>query len=210
MTIHTLDRVGLKAAAGRLARQDPLLAGIYDQLGPPPMWKRPASFATFVRIILEQQVSLASAKSTFERLSSRCESRVTPARVLQIGPVGLRELGFTRQKTRYVVALAEDVSAKRFKIGSLRQQEDEAVRCGITARLGLGDWSADVFLLMALCRRDIFPIGDLALVKGIAELDGGRCETREKVFQRAERWRPYRSVATRMIWQSYLHRRGKQ
>ena len=208
MKIVTLDRESLQASAKRLAHRDPFLADVYRRLGPPPLWKRPANFATFIRIILEQQVSLASAKSTYERLATACKARVTAPRVAAMGDVGLRELGFTRQKARYSIALADEVIGKRFQIGKLRHQDDQNARQSITARIGLGDWSADVFLLMALCRTDVYPVGDLALVKGLGELDGGQYDTRERVLARAESWRPHRSVATRMIWQLYLTNRA--
>ena len=205
-----LDRDSLRTAAEKLARIDPHLCDVHRRFGTPPLWKRPATFATLVRIILEQQVSLASAKSTFDRLASACGSRVTAAEVAGIGETRLRELGFSRQKARYTIALADDVQRKRFRIGSLRRQGDAEVRRRITERLGLGNWSADVFLLMALGRHDVFPVGDLALVKGLGELDGGRYETKEDALARAERWRPYRSVATRMVWQLYLRNRGSK
>lgn len=204
MTVPGLDRATVHRTAKRLSRRDPSLDAIYQRFGPPPLWKRPATFATFVRIILEQQVSLASAKSTFQRLGDHCDGKVTVCRVVTCKESGLRKLGFTRQKARYTIHLAEAVGAGRFQIGSLRHQNDSEVRRRITSQLGLGDWSADVFLLMALCRHDIFPVGDLALVKGLRELDGGRYESPEEIFERAKKWRPHRSVAARMIWQLYL------
>lgn len=210
MTVETLNRESLQTASKRLARQDPHLAAVYRRLGPPPLWKRPANFATFVRIILEQQVSLASAKSTYDRLTAACDAPVTAKSVAKFGEAALRKLGFTRQKARYTITLAEDVIEKRFRIGELRYQDDQTARQRITARIGLGDWSADVFLLMALCRTDIYPLGDLALLKGLGELDGGRYDTKARALTRAESWRPYRSVATRMIWQLYLANRASR
>lgn len=203
-TLEPLDKTSLHRAAKQLAKIDPALAQVYDELGPPPLWKRPATFATFVRIILEQQVSLASAKSTFDKLRASCEGSVTAANVSKLGNDSLREIGFSRQKARYTLALAEDVRTRRFQIGSLRHKSDDDARCLITSRLGLGDWSADVFLLMALMRQDLFPVGDLALIKGMTSLDGGDYSTSELALVRAESWRPLRSVASRMIWQWYL------
>ncbi|QDT05897.1 DNA-3-methyladenine glycosylase [Rubripirellula lacrimiformis] len=202
-----LDRDAIATAAKTLAASDLVLADVYQRLGPPPIWSRPATFATLIRIILEQQVSLASAKSTFDRTLTLCGGRVTAPTIIGIGPTGLREIGFSRQKARYALALADDVAGKRFRIGSLRHLSDDDVRSQITARLGLGNWSADVFLMMGLGRPDILPIGDLALVKGIAELDGCVYDNLDEIIQRAEPWRPFRSVATRMVWMSYLDRR---
>ena len=177
-------------------------------LGPPPTWKRPATLATLVRIILEQQVSLASAKATYDRLVDACDGKVTHQAILKLGQANLASVGFSRQKSRYTFTLAQQVEAGNFKIGGLRRKPDEQVRSEITAQLGMGNWTADVFLMMALMRPDIFPTGDLALVKGLEELDGKTYADSEALLARAEPWRPYRSVATRMIWQSYLHKRS--
>ncbi|QDT12487.1 DNA-3-methyladenine glycosylase [Planctomycetes bacterium K23_9] len=194
----------MSRAVKKLARIDPVLRTVLKTYGPPPLWKRPATFATFVRIILEQQVSLASAKSTFDKLRQSCGGSVTALRVQQVGDDGLREIGFSRQKARYTIRLADDVRCRRFQIGSLHQKSNDEARDLITARLGLGNWSADVFLMMALMRPDVFPVGDLALIKGMASLDGGDYTSPEKAIARGESWRPFRSVATRMVWHWYL------
>ncbi|MEM9587067.1 MAG: DNA-3-methyladenine glycosylase 2 family protein [Planctomycetota bacterium] len=203
-----LDDQSIRRAAKRLADSDRLLAAVLERLGPPPLWKRPARFSTFVRIILEQQVSLASAKSTYDQLK-RQAGTVTAKRVTKLGEAGLRELGFSRQKARYTFALAEDVRNRRFSIRGLANLSSSDAHRQITSRLGLGDWSADVYLMMALGHPDILPVGDLALIKGVHELDPQVQPNAPDVSERAEVWRPYRSVATRMVWQAYLDRRGK-
>jgi DNA-3-methyladenine glycosylase II len=209
VTLKALDRQSIGQAAQQLAEIDPALDRVLRQHGAPPLWKRPATFATLVRIILEQQVSLASAYSTFTKLRTACDGRVTAGAVESLGGDGLRRVGFSRQKARYALALADDVIQRRLKIGSLRHLDDDEVRSSITERLGLGDWSADVFLMMALCRPDILPLGDLGLVKGMTELDGVRYDRREQIIQRAKIWKPYRSVACRMVWQLYLGNRNQ-
>ncbi|MCG8653228.1 MAG: hypothetical protein MI861_25530, partial [Pirellulales bacterium] len=125
---HPLDVPRLRRAAKKLAHADPALADVLQTHGPPPLWKRPATFATFVRIILEQQVSLDSAKSVFDRLAKRCGRPVTAAGILVLGQGRLRELGVTRQKTRYIIALASDVRDRRFRIGSLRHLGNQQQR----------------------------------------------------------------------------------
>tara|TARA_R110002049_G_scaffold4601_5_gene32109 strand:- start:157828 stop:158448 length:621 start_codon:yes stop_codon:yes gene_type:complete len=206
LTKERLDRARISLEAARLAKRDPALASVYDRLGPPPYWQRPATFATFIRIILEQQVALKAAWSTYNQLQQACEGRVSPPKIMALGESGLRQLGFSRQKARYSNALAENVESKTFRIGSLRHQDDEEARRRIVAQLGLGNWSADIFLLMALRRTDIFPVGDLAIVKGISQLDNRQYTSTDEIIRRAESWRPFRSVATRMIWQFYLNR----
>jgi DNA-3-methyladenine glycosylase II len=149
---------------------------------------------------------LQAAWSTYKRLDETCDGRVSASTIAELGENGLRELGFSRQKARYTRLLAENVLAKRFRIGSLRHQDDAEVRRRIVSQLGLGNWSADIYLLMALCRRDVFPLGDLAITKGISKMDDREYHGPEQILERAESWRPYRSVATRMIWQFYLNR----
>lgn len=207
---ESLDTPQLARAAKLLAGRDPVLAQIHATHGPPPLWPRPATFATLVRIILEQQVSLASAASTYRKLREHCGPNITAARIRKLGEPGLRSIGFSRQKARYAVALADEVHARRFSVSRLRHAHDDEVRSAITARLGLGDWSADVFLLMALRRPDVLPSSDLALVKGIEELDQCSYDNVTALHERTAHWAPYRSVATRMIWQAYLNRRGRQ
>lgn len=209
MSFHTLDRTRLHDAAEALAKVDPRLREVLQQLGPPPLWKRPATFGTLVHILFEQQVSLDSAKATFERLKDACGGRVTAEQVVALRESGLRELGITRQKSRYAFQLAEDVANGGFLIGALRHADDGEVRRRITGRLGLGPWTADVFLLMALARPDVLPVGDLALVKGLGELDSRGFNDQQSLIERAEKWRPYRSVATRMVWQFYLANRNR-
>ena len=208
--IRSIDKKSIIKIAERLAANDEMLGAVFEELGPPPLWKRPATFATFIRIILEQQVSLASARSTFDRLQATCDGKIDARSVSSLGEARLRSLGFTRQKARYASVLANDVLSKTFQIGSLRHQEDSVARAMITDRLGMGEWTADVFLMMALLRSDLFPVGDLALVNGLQELENHVYPSKEQILQRAEVWRPYRSVAARMIWHSYLHRRAQK
>ena len=205
----TLKASDLKPAAQQLADIDPALRDVLERHGPPPLWKRPVTFSTLVHVLLEQQVSLVSARATFNRLKAACQGSVTASRVSSLGEDALRELGFTRQKARYATALAADVVTGRFQVGSLRHLPDDKAMSQITECLGFGAWSANVFLLLALARPDVLPIGDLALVKGMHELDGGNYEEAEALLSRAEKWRPYRGVATRMIWQLYLTNRNR-
>lgn len=206
----SLDARSLRSASATLADADPALAAVHRRLGPPPLWGRPPTYGTLVRIVLEQNVSLASAKSTFDRLGEACQFRVNAKRVLRLGEPGLRRIGFSRQKAGYTVALAEQVRGRRLGIASLRGLSDDDVLERLTSHRGVGRWTAEIFLLMALRRPDVFPLGDLALVKGACELDGREYPDRESLETRAERWRPYRSVAARMIWQLYLDNRRRK
>lgn len=204
-----LDRDSIRTAANEIAQRDPALLPVLNSFGPPPLWKRPQTFATLVRIILEQQVSLSSAKATFDRLSEQLDGGVTASAVRDVGEEGLKSIGFSRQKARYSVALADDVIGKRFRIAALRGMTDQEAEAQIVARLGLGKWSASVYMMMAMLRPDILPTGDLALAKGLTEIDGGDYRDHDSLLSRAECWRPHRSVGVRMVWQAYLNRRGQ-
>ncbi|MCM2371540.1 DNA-3-methyladenine glycosylase family protein [Aporhodopirellula aestuarii] len=192
-----------------LCRRDGQLKLVRERVGEPLAWTRPATFATFTRIILEQQVSLASAKVTFDRLRSACGGVINAKRILTLSDEDLRRCGLSRQKARYVSLLANDVRQRKFSIAALASMDDHEVRQSITERMGLGNWTADIYLLMALRRDDILPIGDLALVKGIQELDPSVGPSVDAICERAEVWRPYRSMATKMIWTLYLFNRNR-
>ena len=205
-----VDRATLDRLARELADRDPSLGRILSALGPPPLWRRPATYATLVRIVLEQNVSGASAKSTYDRLLDACGGRVTAKAVLgDVGEAGLRQIGFSRQKAGYATGLARAVRDRRLPIGRLGRLTDDQVRETLTPFRGIGDWTVDIFLLMALRRPDVFPGGDLAVRKGMETLDGTDYSDRQAMRRRADRWRPYRSVACRMVWQFYLHGRRR-
>jgi DNA-3-methyladenine glycosylase II len=203
LTENTLYR-----AANTLARRDNDLASVFKSLGPPPLWARPAGFATLVKIILEQQVSLASAASMFARLKKNTIP-FHPARLIELGEAHLKSQGLTRQKTAYCLDLAEALNNRRLRLSRLSLMTDEDVRAALMEIKGLGSWSADVYLLMVLRRPDIFPATDLALVTAVTELKQlpARPNTNQ-LLEMAEPWRPYRSVAARMLWQFYLAKRS--
>ena len=199
-----LDRASLAAAVDVLAARDPGLAGIAARHGVPPMWGRPPGFETLVRIILEQQVSLRSGAAALERLVGAA-GVVTPAAVLDAGEERLRAAGLTRQKARYLVALAEDVRSGALDLEAVAAMEDDAARSALMRVVGIGRWTADIYLLMALLRPDVWPIGDLALAAAMRRAVGlERLPGADDQARIADGWRPYRSVAARLLWQAYL------
>jgi DNA-3-methyladenine glycosylase II len=199
-----LDEAGVAVAVRELAAIDPDLAGIAERHGPPPLWGRDPGFETLVRIILEQQISLASAEAAFGRLV-RAAGVVEPATIVATGEAGLRTAGQTRQKSRYLVGLARDVLDGRLDLDAVAAADDEDARTMLTSVIGIGRWSADIYLLMALRRPDVWPTGDLALAgamrraKGMATLPTG-----PEQAAIAEAWRPWRAVAARLLWHAYL------
>ena len=206
MKLAQLNERSLAEAAAHLAARDPDLAAILERLGPPPLWKRPAGFATLVKIILEQQVSLASAASLFAKLKKNTVP-FNPARLIELGETHLKSLGLTRQKTAYCLHLAESLHDKRLRLSRLSLMSDSEVKAALMGIKGLGSWSADVYLLMVLRRPDVWPAGDLALAIAAQKVKRlSQRPTPEVLTKLAEPWRPFRSVAARMLWQHYLAR----
>ena len=199
-----LDQLGLREAVSRLAARDPDLAGVVARYGVPPLWDRPPGFASLVRIILEQQVSLASAMAAYNRLQARLGA-VTPAAFLTLDDVELKAIGFSRQKARYGRLLGEALLSGAFDLDILGSLPDDEVRARLLSLKGIGHWSADIYLLMALCRPDVWPRSDLALVQAVASLKRLPAPpTPEEFEQIGEAWRPYRSAAARLVWFEYL------
>jgi DNA-3-methyladenine glycosylase II len=202
-----LTNESLAAAAEALAARDRDLASIYKVHGPPPMWGRQPGFPTLLRIILEQQVSLVSARAMFDRLKSNIEP-FTAVGFIEAGEAYLRSLGVTRQKAHYCVQVAE-----AFTNGHLNQigrMSDEDAHAALVSIKGVGPWTADIYLLMALRRPDIWPDGDVALATAVGRLRKMNPRPSfSELAKIAERWRPYRSVAARMLWQYYLAERKR-
>src|SRR5215211_8373232 len=184
-----------------------MLAGILATYGEPPLWRRATGFPTLVHIILEQQVSLKSAKSMLRRLEAAIQP-FTPSRFLELGDTYLRSLGVTRQKSAYLLDLSTSIVNGALSFAKLAQMSDDEARVVLTRVKGIGLWSADVYLLMAMRRADIWPAGDLALAVAMQELTGLAARPDHRELERlAEQWRPHRAVAARMLWQYYLGRR---
>ena len=181
-----------------------MLAGIHATHGDPPLWRRAAGFTTLVHIILEQQVSLKSAKAMLVRLQAAIEP-FTPEKFIELGDAHFRGLGVTRQKSAYLLDLSAAIVNGGLSFTKLARMTDDEARLALTRIKGIGAWSADVYLLMAMRRADIWPAGDLALAVAMKELTGLAARPGPLELERlAEQWRPHRAVAARMLWQYYL------
>jgi DNA-3-methyladenine glycosylase II len=204
-----LTQKTLALAACELAARDQILAGIHATHGDPPLWRRATGFPTLVHIILEQQVSLKSAKSMLLRLETAVQP-FTPTRFIELGDAYLRSLGLTRQKSAYLLHLAASIESGALSFTKLSRLSDEHARLVLTRIKGIGSWSADVYLLMAMRRADIWPAGDLALSVAMKDLLSLAQRPGPVELERlAENWRPYRAVAARMLWQYYLGRQKR-
>jgi DNA-3-methyladenine glycosylase II len=176
--------------------------------GPPPLWARPTTFATLLRIILEQQVSLASARATFARLRAAA-GVVSPQAVLAMGVDGLGGVGFTRQKAGYGFALAQDIAGGALNLSHLARASDEVARDMLMRVRGVGRWTADIYLLMALRRPDVWPAGDLALHHALMRAKQlPSIPSTAEASELATAWAPWRSVAARILWHAYLSERA--
>jgi DNA-3-methyladenine glycosylase II len=210
MTTNLLDDTAFATAVEELSRRDKDLAGVVRMHGQPPLWVREPGFPSLIYIILEQQVSLASARALYQRLQEVVKP-FTPGRFLKLTEPEMRRLGFSRQKTHYTRLLAEAIHRKQFALHKLHELEDELAREQLMALKGIGNWTADIYLLSALRRPDIWPTGDLALATAVQEVKRLRKRpSPEKLETISTPWRPWRAVAARLFWHAYLSKRGQR
>ena len=196
-------------AVRELAQRDADLASVLQKYGQPPLWVRDPGFPTLVYIILEQQVSLASARAAYQRLQAATRP-LTPLRFLRLTDIQLKQIGFSRQKTLYTRLLADFLVRGHFDLRHLHNLHDEAARKMLIALKGIGNWTADIYLLSALRRPDIWPIGDLALATAVQEVKHLRKRpSPARLEKMSAPWRPWRAVAARLFWHAYLSKRGQ-
>ena len=207
--IEPLTRSSLAAAVAELAGRDRDLAGIVTRFGHPPLWDREPGFGTLLHIVLEQQVSLASARAAFDRLTTAAHP-LTPTRFLALSDPELLAIGFSRQKARYGRALAEALETGALDLDAVATLDDAAAARELEAIPGIGPWTSTIYLLMVLGRPDVWPSGDIALAAAVGEVIGlDHRPASDEMAAIGERWRPWRSVAARLFWHDYLARRGR-
>lgn len=202
--ITKFNKSNFHTICDELAAADAHLDHVINTYGYPPLWSRPNTFETLVHVILEQQVSLASALSALNKLKERVQE-ITPARVLLLTDDEFRACYCSRQKTTYIKYLAEALLSDQINLAAFEQMPDDEIRAQLVALKGIGNWTVDVYLMFVLQRSDIFPIGDLAVVnalKRVKELP--RDITKDEVVSIATQWQPYKTVATMILWHYYL------
>ena len=200
-----MTAIELAKACEILASRDPDLARTLDRLGPPPLWNRKPGFPTLVHIILEQQVSLASARAAFDKLVAKT-SPLQPAPFLELADPELTKIGCSGQKGRYCRELAQAILDGSLDPDVLGSLADDEVRAKLMKITGIGRWTADIYLLMALGRPNVWPRGDLALHKAFQDLKGFEAPVSPSEFEElGEPWQPWRSVAARILWNHYLN-----
>ncbi len=205
--IASFTEQNLHQLCDELASRDASFTGIISAFGYPPFWSRPNTFESLVHIILEQQVSLASALSALQKLKEKT-GQITPEALLVLSDEELKACYFSRQKTVYARLLAENILNGNLNLQELEQLPDDEVRQKLTAIKGIGNWTTDIYLIFILHRTDVFPVGDLAVVNAYKKLKKLPPETsKERLLQLAEAWKPFRTIASMLLWHEYLSRR---
>ena len=207
-SFEPLDVAALHAGVRELAARDADLAAIVERYGPPPLWDRRPGFPTLLHIVLEQQVSLASARAAFDRLLDATDP-LTPAAFLALSDDELLRIGFSRQKARYGRAIAVALEDGSLDLDGLGDRPDADVVAVLESMPGIGPWTSSIYLLMVLGRPDVWPVADIALAESVRVVK--RLELRpgpDEMTGIGDSWRPLRSVAARLLWHDYLARRG--
>ncbi len=192
----------------RLAQKEKGVHRILTRYGYPPIWKREKGFKSLVRIILEQQVSLASALAVYKKLKKNVQA-ITPENIIQMTEADFKLCGFSQQKAAYVKNLAREILEKGLDLDQIDRESDEIVRKRLIKIKGIGNWTCDVYLLICLNRLDIFPMGDLALINCMKE-NGiiGQTSTKEEILRVTKRVKPYRSIFAMILWHAYIVKRN--
>jgi len=203
--IERFTEENLQQLYNTVAKKDKDLRKIIKDHGYPPLWIRANSFETLVLTILEQQVSLASAYSAYKKLKEK--TKITPQNLLQLNDEELRSCYFSRQKIIYVRELANAITSKRISLKKFEELPDDTVRIELKKIKGIGDWTVDIYLIHALRRTDVFPLGDLALINAIKMVKGLELG-KEEIMQLCQKWKPYRSMATMLFWHYYIKKKN--
>ncbi|KIA82772.1 DNA-3-methyladenine glycosylase [Flavobacterium sp. AED] len=196
----------MQEAIEYLLEKDTIFKSIIEQYGMPTIPIRPQGFETLVLLILEQQVSIDSAKATFLKLKAK-EKNFVPVALLDLSDEEFRNLGVSRQKTSYIKALSTAILNKDIDLESLPTKTAEQVRQELIKIKGIGNWTIDIYLMFCLQEPDLLPLGDIAVVNTIKELL--EIHNKEDMEAHTIRWSPHRSVATYLLWHHYLNKRNR-
>lgn len=189
-----------------LISKDAVFARIRNEFGLPPNWQRAVGFQSLSKIILGQQLSLESAEAHFQKLKNYIKE-FTPENILKLTDGEMKDCFISRQKASYLRELSKKVNDKELDFEDLPLLSEDLVKEKLTKIKGIGNWTAEVFMLFCLQSKDVFPIGDIALVNSVKELY--QVSTKEEVLEISENWRPLRSLASYFLWHYYLSKRGR-
>jgi DNA-3-methyladenine glycosylase II len=205
--VPTFNESNFYAICDELAAKDKYLDAVIRDYGYPPLWTRPNTFSTLVLTILEQQVSLASAFAAYKKLLEKLTD-ITPEKIITLSDEELRSCYFSRQKIGYVRGLANALISGQVNLEQLARLPDDEVRTTLKELKGIGDWTVDIYLMHALQRLDLFPLGDLALINAMKMLMPLDKPTKEELLAIGERWKPYRTIATMILWHYYIQKKN--
>jgi DNA-3-methyladenine glycosylase II len=198
----------MQEAFGFLVKTDSIFQKIVHQYGLPEVIpSRPEGFETLVLLILEQQVSIASAKATFLKIRNAI-SNITPENLIHLSEEEFRAFGVSRQKAKYIKCLSEAVLSKEIELETLSDKTADEVRAELIKLKGIGNWTIDIYLMFCLKKEDVLPIGDIAVVNTIKELLEIHDKTQMEEY--AHKWSPYKSYATYLLWHYYLKKRNRK
>lgn len=197
----------MQQAIHYLSEKDPIFKTIVEKYGLPVIPVRPQGFETLVLLILEQQVSIDSAKATFLKLKAK-HNHFIPEKLLESSDEEFRNLGVSRQKTSYIKALATALLNKDLDLESLPTKSAQEVREELIKIKGIGHWTIDIYLMFCLQEPDLLPLGDIAVVNTMKELLD--IHDKDAMEKHAQKWIPYRSYATYLLWHYYLKKRNRK
>lgn len=207
---ETFDQTNFHQFCNLVGSSDADLQSILDKYGYPPFWSRPNTFESLIHIILEQQVSLASALAALNKLKEKI-GEVVPERLLLLTDQELRDCYFSRQKTIYVRHLAESLISGALSLSKMETMDDTSIRYQLKTIKGIGDWTVDIYLIFILHHTDVFPIGDLAAVNSLKKVKGLEAGlSKEEILAVADQFKPHRAIATMLLWHAYLEERKKK
>jgi DNA-3-methyladenine glycosylase II len=202
----TMDPIVNQTDIDTLIKVHDIFATINAKYGSPPNWNRPQGFITLCKIILEQQVSLQSANAHFNKLNTYLPDFI-PEEILKLSDDQMRVCQISRQKSRYLKELSMAILDRKLELEKLPGLTQSEVRTKLKEIKGIGDWTADIYLMFCLQAKDIFPAGDIAVVNTIMELTTAK--SKDEILECAEKWKPLRSLATFFLWHYYLSKRGR-
>ncbi len=195
-----------KNEINQLLKLDKVFVDIHALYGSPPNWQRPEGFVSLARIMLEQQVSLQSANAHFNKLNSYLPE-FTPTEILKLSDMEMLSCQVSKQKSTYLRELSSAILSRKMDLENLRQLPETEIRSQLKSIKGIGDWTADIYLMFCLQSKDIFPAGDIAIVNTVKELTS--TVSLEEIIARAAMWKPYRSLASYFLWHYYLRKRNR-
>ena len=197
----------MKKGIPYLLKKHKVFQQILDLYGEPTISSRKEGFESLCKLIIEQQVSLASAKACYLKLEFFL-GKITPQNIINASEEDLKNNSVSKQKAVYLKELSKAIINKELDLEILSQKSEEQIKSKLTAIKGIGNWTAEVYMMFCLQKEDVFPIGDIALQNTLKELF--QVTTKEEMITLSENWKPNRSLATHFFWHYYLKKRNRE